>query len=86
MCNKIFFYSITERFKDIIKPFVNSLIMLILIKLISFNFDSVFMELVIKIFVGIISYVILCVLSKDAIFKLCIIYCKNYLNKREKKI
>ena len=58
-------YSLKDRFKDIIKPMINSIIVGFILSIIHLEFNSDLIVIIVRLFIGILLYLILCVITKD---------------------
>lgn len=62
---KFYGYSLKDRFTDIIKPIINSIIMCFILSMAHLEFSLDIITIIVKLFVGLLLYLILCVITKD---------------------
>ena len=60
---KFYGYSLKDRFKDIIKPMINSIIVGFILSIIHLEFNSDLIVIIVRLFI--LLYLILCVITKD---------------------
>ena len=75
---KFYGYSLKDRFTDIIKPIINSIIMCFILSMAHLEFSLDIITIVVKLFVGLLLYLILCVITKDKNMKQLIRFSRKF--------
>lgn len=58
-------YSLKDRFADIIKPIINSIIMCVVLSITYLDLKSDILTIMVKLSIGLLLYIVLCIITKD---------------------